>query len=418
MCQWRYEVHLTDDWDEELASFPFAGGVRPAEEARDAVLKRVRRQVAGYVNAHPQAREDIRIVEMSCNGPQRTIYPYRQGAYGVELRLDIGGWEFLPGEEEQLPLADLPEAPGVTAPGPASRPSSLAASDSRESYEKEAEDAEEAVVVLRDGKRIGTFKDSQGAKAAIAAWPPEERRGVVAHLVDLHGETLERVWPLEKFLRPEGDGFAKVRDYFDSFLHYPRELAEALERLKTWARITSQDIEGGGRANDELVELRASTLYSLRHSLRELESAEGKLLVGRDDSWAPYPTKAVSTFTEAQAEVARLEEEGHQPAVYTIEGGQAGKRLYPVSPTPYAVWSMGTANLIGEFATADEAIACAKEDPDDLVAFLEEDGRATAVYDPNGLVALSTSERRERLRGLGRWPAPAPGSPSGAEEGR
>lgn len=402
MCQWRYEVHLTDDWD-EIASFPFHGGVRPVKEAQEAVLKRVRRQVAGYANAHPEVREDIRIVEMSCNGPQRTIYPYRQGAQGGELRVDIGGWEFLPGTEEQLPLEELPAVPETVAPGPASRPSPLAAGVS---------ELEEAVVVLRDGKRIATFADSQEAKAAIAAWPREERQGVVAHLVDLHGEMLERVWPYQEFLKPARDGWERVRDYFDSFLHYPRELEEALERLKTWARIASQDIEGGGRANDEQVVIRASTLYSLRHALRELESAEGKLLVGRDDSWSPYSTKSVANLEEAQAEVLRLEGAGHAPAVYTIERGQDGERLYPVADCPYTVWSMGTANLIGEFETADEAIACAKEDPDDLVAFLVEDGGATVVYDPNGLVTMSVVERRERLKTLGRWPS------LGSEESR
>lgn len=388
MCHWRYEIHLSDDFDGEIAAFPFAGGVRPVEEAREGVLKRVRRQVAGYVNAHPEAREDIHIVEMSCNGPQRTIYPYRQGAQGGELRLEIGGWEFLPGEEEKLPLADLPTAPAPAAPGPASRPSGLAAREEVDSR-------------LLLG--LAPLREK-----------PDELTPVTAMDLDRESPAQE----LEQFVKPERDGFERVRDHFDSFLPYPKETEEALGRLKVWARIASQDIEGDGRANDEQVEVRASTLYSLRHALRELEAAEGQLLVGRDDSWAPYATTAVSTFAAAKAEVEQLELQGYAPAVYAIERGRAGERLYPVVEAPYTVWSMGTANLLGEFESADAAIACAKEDPDDLVAFLEESGQVTVIYDPSGLVSMSVSERRERLAALGRWPLAEGIPPAAAEDER
>lgn len=383
MCHWRFEVHLSDDWDDEVAAFPFAGGRRPVEEARALVLGRVRRQVAGYVNAHPDARQDIRIVEMSCNGPQRTIYPYRQGSQGGELRIDIGGWEFLPGTEEKLPLADLPAAPDAVASGPASRPSGLS--------EREATGEPDPRLFQGLAPLTGDA-DIKPVRVTALGREPEDKKDLIRADAE--------------FIKPERDGWESVRDHFDSFLHYPREQAETLERLRTWARIASQGIEGGGRANDEQVEVRSSTLYSLRHALRELEATEGKLLVGRDDAWAPYATQVVAMLAEAKVEVEQLEMQGYQPAVYTIERGQAGTRLYPVSDTPYTVWSMGTANLIAEFETADEAIACAKDDPDDLVAFLEENGQATVVYDPNGLVPMSVADRRERLRGLGRWPVP------------
>lgn len=108
MCHWHYEVHAGEGLDNIIGSFPFAGGVYPDIQDRERVLEYVRRMTAGYVNIHPEGREGIRIVEMSCNGPQYEIRPY---APGGEQRVSVGRQPW-PKEDEDELFIDYGPRPG------------------------------------------------------------------------------------------------------------------------------------------------------------------------------------------------------------------------------------------------------------------------------------------------------------------
>jgi hypothetical protein len=415
MCGWHFAIHVGDGYDDRVARFDFQGGVRPDVSDRARVLEKVRRQVAGYVNTHPDARAELRIVEMSCNGPQREIQPYTTAG---ERRFEIGGWEGLPGTEVddfELALAPRRSPPPTLIPALPTETQEVPAGD----------ESDLAVVALKAGHQVGIFQTATQARFAIARWPEEWQEDLYAYLVDDHGELLGRVWPLDadtedtywrdrlvaddhaqglnEFKTPTRDEWDGVRAALVRGGDLSR-LDKAVIDLKTWARICAQEVSGGGRANDEQVDVRASCLYSLAHALRRLEAAEGRVLVQSGEPYYYQTADALDSLADVQAAVTRLEEAGKQPRVYTLDpDGSTGARLWPPAETPYKVWSMATANLVAELDSADAAIALVKEDSDDLVAFLEEDDSVTVVYDPNALTRMSAGERRARLVELGRW---------------
>jgi hypothetical protein len=183
------------------------------------------------------------------------------------------------------------------------------------------------------------------------------------------------------------DPLAAVDAHFDSFEPQPELLAEARDRLERWVGITCLEIRGGGRANDEQVELRASILYTLEQALRGLQATEGKLLVSAGHDWESEVKEVCASRVEVEQALA-AHEGAVRLGVWTINRfGGSDEKLWPADRLPYSVWSRSTASLLGEFVSADEAIARAKENPDDLTVYLDEgDAKATLIYDPRGLV--------------------------------